>query len=96
MPEKEIKDLFDNSPESNNLFFRLYKKYGYDVETLGKPGVFHDFSVIPYAEAEAFLLQNAFNRNLSTTETIRLILDGRILMEQILNQNKGPKPKSTS
>ena len=94
MPEKEVKDIFDDSPKSNNLIFELYKKYGLDCDDLGESGVLHDFGVIPYAEAEAWVLQNAFNRGLSTTETIRLLLEGRMRIEEMMKEKK--KQESTS
>lgn len=94
MLEKDVKNVFDNSPQSDNLLFRLYKKYGLDLDALEEKETKHNFDIIPFAEAEAEILQNAFNRHLTTIETIRLVTEGRLLIEARLKIFREKKPTS--
>lgn len=94
MLEKDVKNVFDNSPQSDNLLFRLYKKYGLDLDVLNGEESTHNFDVIPFAETEAEILQNAFNRGLTTTETIRFVIEGRLLIDERLKTLREKKPTS--
>ena len=84
-----VTDLFDDSDESEEVWNHIMKQHGLDVDTIGKPDApLHDFSVIDPAEAEIHLLQNAYNRHLTVKQTLRLILEGRILIENQRSKGK--------
>jgi hypothetical protein len=93
--EKLVTNLFDNeSPEADQIWDNLFEHYGLGRDTFGEPdSPLHDFSGMDCAEAEAYLLQNAYNRHLTVKQTLRLVLEGRILIEA--TREKG-KLKSTS
>ena len=87
MTENPVRNIFNNSEESDNLLFKLYKKYGLNMDDMSDE-VLHDFTLMQYAETEAEALQNAFNRGLTTIETIRLITEARSRIEEELSKSK--------